>query len=444
MSIAISLVLVVFFLLMNGFFVIAEFSCVRVRRSQIELLQEEGRRGAKQAAIIADDVNSYLSACQLGITLASLALGWLGEPAVAALFRPLFNMLGLPGSAVTAISVAIGYIIMTTLHVVIGELVPKSMAMIKTENYALFTAIPLYYFYRITYPIMWLFNATTNGIMRLMGHKTVQGDESYSEEEIKILLEESAESGSIEPEQYEYVDAIFELDDKDAKAIMTPRTDMVAIDYEDSFEENMKIMAENHYSRYPVYREDKDNIIGFVHIKDAYLLPEGSTMEDMPIREIEAVPDSMTVDKLLTEMQEGHTKIAVVVDEHGGTSGIVTMSDIFEQIVGFTADEYTHEEEDRIVRVGSNRYVVDGTLDVDDFVDFLGFEPKKPEDYETANGLVIDLMNEMPEQGESIVICHEGRKFTFTAQVMDGLRIDKIGVEIDVDPSYVPPEEDED
>lgn len=444
MSIAISLVLVVFFLLMNGFFVIAEFSCVRVRRSQIELLQEEGRRGAKQAAIIADDVNSYLSACQLGITLASLALGWLGEPAVAALFRPLFNMLGLPGSAVTAISVAIGYIIMTTLHVVIGELVPKSMAMIKTENYALFTAIPLYYFYRITYPIMWLFNATTNGIMRLMGHKTVQGDESYSEEEIKILLEESAESGSIEPEQYEYMDAIFELDDKDAKAIMTPRTDMVAIDYEDSFEENMKIMAENHYSRYPVYREDKDNIIGFVHIKDAYLLPEGSTMEDMPIREIEAVPDSMTVDKLLTEMQEGHTKIAVVVDEHGGTSGIVTMSDIFEQIVGFTADEYTHEEEDRIVRVGSNRYVVDGTLDVDDFVDFLGFEPKKPEDYETANGLVIDLMNEMPEQGESIVICHEGRKFTFTAQVMDGLRIDKIGVEIDVDPSYVPPEEDED
>lgn len=444
MSIAISLVLVVFFLLMNGFFVIAEFSCVRVRRSQIELLQEEGRRGAKQAAIIADDVNSYLSACQLGITLASLALGWLGEPAVAALFRPLFNMLGLPGSAVTAISVAIGYIIMTTLHVVIGELVPKSMAMIKTENYALFTAIPLYYFYRITYPIMWLFNATTNGIMRLMGHKTVQGDESYSEEEIKILLEESAESGSIEPEQYEYMDAIFELDDKDAKAIMTPRTDMVAIDYEDSFEENMKIMAENHYSRYPVYREDKDNIIGFVHIKDAYLLPEGSTMEDMPIREIEAVPDSMTVDKLLTEMQEGHTKIAVVVDEHGGTSGIVTMSDIFEQIVGFTADEYTHEEEDRIVRVGSNRYVVDGTLDVDDFVDFLGFEPKKPEDYETANGLVIDLMNEMPEQGESIVICHEGRKFTFTAQVMDGLRIDKIGVEIDVDPSYVPPEEEED
>lgn len=443
MSIAISLVLVVFFLLMNGFFVIAEFSCVRVRRSQIELLQEEGRRGAKQAAIIADDVNSYLSACQLGITLASLALGWLGEPAVAALFRPLFNMLGLPGSAVTAISVAIGYIIMTTLHVVIGELVPKSMAMIKTENYALFTAIPLYYFYRITYPIMWLFNATTNGIMRLMGHKTVQGDESYSEEEIKILLEESAESGSIEPEQYEYMDAIFELDDKDAKAIMTPRTDMVAIDYEDSFEENMKIMAENHYSRYPVYREDKDNIIGFVHIKDAYLLPEGSTMEDMPIREIEAVPDSMTVDKLLTEMQEGHTKIAVVVDEHGGTSGIVTMSDIFEQIVGFTADEYTHEEEDRIVRVGSNRYVVDGTLDVDDFVDFLGFEPKKPEDYETANGLVIDLMNEMPEQGESIVICHEGRKFTFTAQVMDGLRIDKIGVEIDVDPSYVPPEEEE-
>lgn len=442
MTTLVSLIFVVFFLLMNGFFVIAEFSCVRVRKSQIELLLDEGKAGAKQAAIIADDVNSYLSACQLGITLASLALGWLGEPAIASLFHPLFNALHLPQSAVTAISVAIGYIIMTTLHVVIGELVPKSMAMINTERYALFTAAPLYWFYRITYPIMWLFNATTNGIMRLMGHKTQAEEEAYSEEELMILLEESAESGSIERDQYEYVDNIFELDDKDAKSIMTPRTEVLAIDIEDSLEDNLAFMGESMFSRYPVYREDKDTIIGFVHIKDAYLLPAGSTMKDLRIRPIQAVPESLEVGKLLQVMQQNQTKIAVVVDEHGGTSGIVTMADIIEQIVGRTEDEYVHDEEDRIVRLGEGRYEVDGTLPVDEFVEFLGFEPAEAEDYETAGGLMLDLTDRIPEEGYSHVLCHEGRKFTLTATVMDGLRIDKIGVTIGVDESYVPDEEE--
>lgn len=428
MPIWLSLILVVFFLLMNAFFVIAEFSLVRVRKSQIELLVDEGRRGAVRAARVADNVNAYLSACQLGITLASLALGWLGEPAISSLFHPLFAALNLPDAAVTAISVAIGYLIMTMLHVVIGELVPKSMAILKTENYALATATPLYVFYRITWPIMWLFNVLTNGIMHLTGHDVTKEHDAYSEEEIKILLEESAESGSIEQDQYQYLDNIFDLDDKDAKSIMTPRTEVMAIDLDDDLATNLDFMGKNKFTRYPVFREDKDNIVGFVHIKDAYLLPEGSTMKDLRIRTIQAVPESLAIGKLLQVLQEKHTKIAVVVDEHGGTAGIVTMTDVVEQIIGRMEDEYLHDDQDEILKVGDHRYLVDGSLPVDQFVEFLEFEPAPALDYETAGGLFLDLLDKIPEEGDEIVLHHEGTKITLSANVMDGLRIDKIGV----------------
>lgn len=442
MSIAISLIFVVLFLLMNAFFVIAEFSIVRVRKSQIELLVEEGRRGAKRAAIICENVNAYLSACQLGITLASLALGWLGEPAISALFHPLFVMLGLPDTAVTIISVAIGYLIMTTLHVVIGELVPKSMAILKTEEYALWTAGPLYAFYRLTYPIMWLFNATTNGIMRLTGHDVGSEHDTYSEEEIKILLEESAESGSIEQDQYQYLDNIFDLDDKDAKSIMTPRTEMEAIDLEDDLATNLALMGQSKFTRYPVYRDDKDDIVGFVHIKDVYLLPEGATMKDLRIRTIQAVPESLSVGKLLQVLQEKHTKIAVVVDEHGGTSGIVTMTDVVEQIIGRMEDEYLHDDQDEILKTSEDHYLVDGSLPVDEFVEFLEFEPAPALDYETAGGLFIDLLDKIPEEGDSLVLHNEGRKITLSANVMDDLRIDKIGVVFEPDEAPTESEED--
>lgn len=443
MPIWLSLILVVLFLLMNAFFVIAEFSLVRVRKSQIEILVEEGQKGAKRALQMADNVNEYLSACQLGITLASLALGWLGEPAFAALFHPIFAFFNLPDTAVTVISVAIGYFVMTTLHVVTGELIPKSMAILKTESYALRTAGPLYAFYRITYPIMWLFNATTNGVMGLTGHDKKNETDAYSEEEIKLLLEESAESGSIEQDQYQYLDNIFDLDDKDAKAIMTPRTEVLAIDYDDDLATNLDFMGKNKFTRYPVFREDKDNIIGFVHIKDAYLLPEGSTMKDLKIRTIQAVPESISIAKLLQVLQAKHTKIAVVVDEHGGTSGIVTMSDVVEQIIGRMEDEYLHDDQDEILKVGEHHYLVDGSLPVDQFVDFIGFEPVPVLDYETAGGLMLDLLDKIPTEGDSYVLHHEGKKITLMARVMDGLRIDKIDVRFEDDPEAEEEPEDE-
>ena len=244
MPVALSLFLVLFFLLMNAFFVVSEFALVRVRKSQVDIAIEEGRAGAKYTKLVADNVNAYLSACQLGITLASLALGWLGEPAVSALFEPLFKALNVPEAATHGISIVLGFVIITALHIVVGELIPKSLAIFSTERYALFTATPLVWFYRITYPIMWLFNSITNGVMKLLGHDIANEHEVYTDEEIKLLIDESTESGLIDPEQNEYVDNIFDLGDKDAEAIMTPRTDLVCIDLEDSLEENMALLME--------------------------------------------------------------------------------------------------------------------------------------------------------------------------------------------------------
>lgn len=429
MSVGISIVLVFFFLFMNAFFVVAEFSLVRIRKSQIDIMVEEGKRGSKRAQTISENVNAYLSACQLGITLASLALGWLGEPAVSSVIHEPLTNLGVPDAAVPAISVAIGFIIITALHIVLGELVPKSLAILSTEKYALFTAGPLYWFYRITYPIMWLFNTTTNGIMRLTGHDVTNEHQAFTEEEIKILLEESAESGELDTGQYEILDNVFDLDDKDAKAIMTPRTELVAIDIDDDLETILDIMGKNKFTRYPVYKDSKDNIIGFIHIKDAYRLPPDSTKDDLVIRPINPVPESLGIDKLMQMLQDNHTKIAVVVDEHGGTAGIVTMSDIIAQIIGSVEDEYLHDDQDEILKVAENKYVVDGSLPVDQFVEFIGFEPVPIYDYETAGGLMLDLLDKIPSEGDSVELHHDKREITLKIDVMDALRIDKIGVE---------------
>ena len=390
MPIALSLLLVLFFLLMNAFFVAAEFSLVRVRKSQVEILVDEGRKGAKYTKLVADNVNAYLSACQLGITLASLALGWLGEPAVSALFEPLFKALNVPEAATHGISIVIGFVIITALHIVVGELIPKSLAIFSTERYALFTATPLVWFYRITYPVMWLFNSITNGVMKMLGHDVANEHEVYTDEEIKLLIDESTESGLIDPEQNEYVDNIFDLGDKDAEAIMTPRTDVVCI--------------------------------------DLYTMPKDATVDDLRVRMIQAVPEGVPIAKLLQTLQEKRTKIAVVIDEHGGTAGIVTMSDIMEQIVGRIDDEYAHGGSDEIVQLDDGSYLIDGSLPIDEVGELIGFEPLESEECETAGGLLLTVFDRIPDEGDSVTIEDGDDRATFTVVDMDRHRIDKIRV----------------
>ena len=438
MPIGISLALVALFLAMNAFFVIAEFAMVRVRPSQIEMALAEGKRGAVAAKRVTSNVNAYLAACQLGITLASLALGWLGEPAFSALIRPLLEPIGMPDAAISSIAIALGYILMTTLHVVVGEQIPKSFAIFSTERWVLRTAGVLVVFYRITYPIMWVFNALTRGAVRLAGHDPEKEHDVYTDEEIKLLIDESTESGLIDPAANEYVDNIFDIGDKDAEAIMTPRTDVVCLDLEDSLEENLVAVRNYKFTRYPVCRGSKDRIVGFVHVKDLYTAREAGaqSVEDLPLRPMTAVSEGLALAKLLTTLQAEHTKIAVVVDEHGGTSGIVTMSDIMEQIVGRVDDEYRHAGVDEVVEVGEGDYLIDGSLPIDKVVELLGFEPVEAEECETAGGLLLALLDRIPDEGDEIDVespVADGEQpivVHFAVVEMDNLRVEKIRMRV--------------
>ena len=427
---AICLLLVLFFLLMNAFFVVAEFALVRVRKSQIDMAVAEKRRGALAARDVTTHINAYLSACQLGITLASLAIGWLGEPAVSAVLEAPLLAWGFPESAVYPICVAVGFFIVTTLHVVVGELIPKSFAIFSTEKYALHTAGPLRVFYRVTYPIMLIFNGITNGVMRLFGHDPADEHEVYTGEEIQLLIDESTENGLIDPEQNEFVDNIFDLGDKDAEAIMTPRTDVICLNTEDTLAENMELIHQYKYSRYPVCHGSKDHLVGFVHTKDLVDMAPDTPLSEWNIREMPAVPESIPVAKLLETMQEERVKICVVVDEHGGTAGIVTMSDIMEQIVGRIDDEYVHDTNDDVELLPDGTYQINGTLAINDLVEILQFDPEDAGDVETAGGLLLSLFDRIPDEGDVVVLENEGTKVTFTVLTMDRLRIDRIAMAI--------------
>lgn len=432
--IAVSLVLVVAFLAMNAFFVIAEFALVRVRKSQLEISVAEGKRGARQALKIANNVNAYLSACQLGITLASLALGWLGEPAFSELIRPIFELFGAPETVITICAVALGYFIMTTLHVVVGELIPKSLAIFSTERYALATARALIGFYRVTYPIMWLFNTITNGVVKLLGHDPANEHEVYTGDEIKLLVDESAESGLIDPEQNEFVSNVLDWGEKDAETIMTPRTDVVFLDTEETLQENLDTIRKYNYSRYPVCRGNRDHVMGFVHIKDLYGQPMDTPMSEWRIRELPVVPETMSIARVIETLEESHTEICLVVDEHGGTAGIVTFADVMEQIVGRITDEYRHEAEQDVVEMDDGTYMLEGSMPIDELTDLLGFVPEEADEVETAAGLIMALLDRIPEEGDTVEICHDLATSSvlvkFSVAEMDRMRVEKIRLQI--------------
>ena len=253
----------------------------------------------------------------------------------------------------------------------------------------------------------------------------------YTGEEIKLLIDESTESGLIDPEQNEFVDNIFDLGDKDAEGIMTPRTDVICLDLEDTLEENWDVVRQYKYTRYPVCDGSKDRIVGFVHTKDLVDEPKDAPMSDWKIRELPPVPEGAPIAKLLQAMQEGRTEMCVVVDEHGGTAGIVTMSDIMEQIVGRIDDEYVHDTDDDIEELPDGTYQINGTLAIDDLVELLGFEPEEANDVETAGGLLLSLFDRIPKEGDVAVLEDRGTKVTFTVLAMDRLRIDRILVVID-------------
>lgn len=417
-------VLIVFFLVfLNGFFVATEFAMVKVRKSRIETLILQGNKRAKNTLIIVKDLNSYLSACQLGITLASLGLGWVGEPAILRLLMPIFNLLHLPPSLTHSISFVIAFSIITGFHIVLGELVPKSLAIISSEKVALSTAFPLILFYKVTYPVMWLFNHSTNWILKVFGLSQVDEHESvHTDEEIKLLVEESYNHGLVDKTELNLLSKIFDFTDKTVKEIMVPRTDIRNIFIEDSFDNIISYTFNEQLTRYPVCKGNKDNVIGFIHIKDLYKQKIDGKDQNIKniIREIKFVPESMPISELLKIFKKDKGQVALIIDEYGGTSGLVTIEDILEEIVGEIQDEFD-EEEDAIIKTEDNSYIVDGKVLIEDISQLLHIDIEK-ENIDTMGGWAYTQLESYPQVDDKFTY----EDYEFIILKCDRKRINKL------------------
>lgn len=419
----INIIIVILLVFMNGFFVATEFAMVKVRKSRIETLVTDGNRSAKHALTVVRDLNSYLSACQLGITLASLGLGWVGEPAVANMLMPIFNLFNLSEYTLHSISFILGFSIITGLHIVLGELVPKSLAIISSEKIALYTALPLIMFYKITYPIMWSFNHSTNLVLRIFGISQIDEHEAaHTDEEIKLLVEDSYKHGLIDQTELTFVDNIFDFSEKTVKEIMIPRTDMACIFIEDSFDEMINYALEEQLTRYPICRDSKDNVIGFIHIKDLYRLKfNGNENIQEIIRDIKFVPESLSISELLKTFKNQKSQMAIIIDEFGGTSGLVTIEDVLEEIVGEIQDEFDDDGEEDIRKTENGSYVIDGKVIIEDINELLDTDIED-ENIDTIGGWIYFQLKSYPKVKQRITY----KNYEFIILKCDRKRISKV------------------
>lgn len=392
--------LIILLVLLNGFFVSVEYAMVKVRSGRIDTLIEEGSKKAFNAKSIVSNLDGYLSACQLGITLASLALGWLGQPAIANLIGPLLGSIGLGETAVNVVSLVIALMFITILHIVLGELAPKTIAVNKAESVLLLTAGPMNVFYKIMYPVIWIVNGLARGLLQIF--RLTPASElgtAHTEEEIRIIMQESNKSGFIDNTEMALVDNIFEFVDTMAREIMIPRTEMICLNNHVSAEENLEIAYDGMRTRYPVCDGDKDHILGFIHIKD--LIKDRPQSYQKLIRPILTVPESIQISALLKVMQRAKTQIAILIDEYGGTSGMVTLEDIMEEIVGEIQDEFD-EERPGVEKLGEDEHSIDGLMLIEEINDLLGLH-METEDYDTIGGwLYSKLEVNPPQKGQSV------------------------------------------
>lgn len=412
--------LIILLVLLNGFFVSVEYAMVKVRSSRIDALIEEGSKRALSARKIVRNLDAYLSACQLGITLASLALGWLGQPAVAKIVGPFLATIGFGETSVLVISLIIAFIFITVLHIVLGELAPKTIAVNKAEAVILLTSGPMNIFYKLMYPIIWFVNGLARGLLRIFSLAPASElGTAHTEEEIRILMQESNKSGLIDNTEMALVDNIFEFVDTMAREIMIPRTEMICLNNNLPAEENLEVAFEGMRTRYPVCNGDKDHILGFIHIKD--LIRDSAQSYTKLIRPILTVPESIQISALLKVMQRAKTQIAILIDEYGGTSGMVTLEDIMEEIVGEIQDEFD-EERPGIEQDGEDEYSIDGLMLIEEINDRLGLH-METEDYDTIGGwLYSKLEVNPPQKGQSI----EFDDHLFIVEETDNKRISRI------------------
>ncbi|MBT2653751.1 HlyC/CorC family transporter [Bacillus sp. ISL-18] len=412
-----NLVIIAILIALTAFFVTSEFAIVKIRSSRIDQLIEEGNSKAVPAKKVISNLDEYLSACQLGITITALGLGWIGESTIEHILGPLFLRLNIPESVTQILSVGIAFALITFLHVVVGELAPKTLAIQKAELITLLVSRPLIMFYKIMYPFIWVLNKSARIVSSIFGLKPVSENEiAHTEEELRIILSESYKSGEINQSEFKYVNKIFEFDNRIAKEIMVPRTEMVSLSKDDSLETFLQVLREEKFTRYPVIDGDKDHIIGLINIKEVMTDLIGNenlssqTLESYTrpiIRVIETIP----IHDLLVKMQKDRVHMAVLMDEYGGTSGVVTVEDILEEIVGEIRDEFDMDEIPEIRKVKENHYIIDSKVLVSEINDLLGVEIDD-EDVDTIGGWIL---TENYEAQEGDIILHD----SYTFKILD-------------------------
>lgn len=424
-DIALNLLVVVVLVLLNGFFVAAEFALVKVRTTRLTQLASEGSKKAGYALRIAHRLDAYLSATQLGITLASLGLGWVGEPAISHLIaEPLLHRIGIADeTVVSTVSIVIGFLVITFLHIVIGELAPKSLAIQKSEGVSLWLSAPLLFFYAIFKPAILLLNGAANRLLRLIGIEPASEHESaHTEEEIRLLVNQSAQSGIIDDNEMKLVGNVFDFADLLAREVMLPRTDMDCLFTARSLEENRETVYRTRHTRYPVAIEEKDQIIGFVHIADLLTADRGSVPDLRKlIRPVLNVPESMEVSQVLQLMQARHSQLAVVVDEYGGTAGMLTAELILEEIVGKIHDEF--DETPPAITVQGEATTVDGRMLIDDINRLLQLD-LEDEEVDSIGGWMFRRLGGTPQQGKKIGY----REYTFEVAECQPLRVLRVRI----------------
>jgi CBS domain containing-hemolysin-like protein len=413
------LVAVLALVLLNGFFVAAEYALVTVRRTRLQELSEEGNRRAKQVLGLTAVPPRFIAAMQLGVTVTSLAIGALGEQALTELFDPVMA---------TAIAVVLSLLVLTFFHVVVGELVPKGISLGHSEGTALFVAPPVRLFFFVFKPLIWFLQRSSEVTLRLLGLEPPGAEGAvYSEAELKLLLERSTVEGELEEEEQEMLYKVFDFADKEAGDVMVPRPEVVVVAADMPPEECLAKVLDSPYTRFPVYRETPEHIVGVLHLRDLLNAMNDRGIAGVQIEEIlrppYIVPETKDIAALLTEFRRTNQHMAVVVDEYGDMEGIVTLEDVIEEIVGEIEDEFDLPDES-VERLDDGRIRIDGTFPIDDFNEQFGTE-LPIEDFHTMGGYVFGLLGRAPEQGDEI----EDDALRFTVVDLEGTRIERLEVE---------------
>ncbi|GKW45816.1 hemolysin family protein [Planococcus sp. NCCP-2050] len=383
--------LLVLLLALTAFFVGSEFAVVKIRMSRLDQLIAEGNKKAITAKKVASDLDYYLSACQLGITVTALGLGALGKPTVERLMYPIFEFLSVSDAVASASSYAIAFLLVTYLHVVLGEMAPKTLAIEYAEKMSLLLAPPLFWFGKVLKPFIWLLNGAARILLRAFGVQPAGHDQAYSEDELKIVMAQSYEGGELNETELSYMENVFTFDERAAKDIMVPRTELITLDKDMPLEEIVQILDENNYTRYPVTEDgDKDSIIGFVSAKK--MLPHIVAgrpwqLQDF-VLEVPTIFEMTGLQNALLRMQHARVHIAIVADEYGGTAGMLTLEDILEEIVGEIRDEFDEDEQPEIDQIGEHQYLINGRVLLRDLEERFGLTFEESADIDTIGGWV--------------------------------------------------------